>query len=385
MIYLKADTAVEVLIGPAVAVGDGFTPVTNLVLTSADEAELIKYNQATTLTGAAITNALAALTSAVDGYYSLELTTGETNTEGPLWIVIQDDSLILPLRHEYMVVSANVYDSLFAVAATDQLQVDVVEQVGTTVPAPATNGIPDVNVREWLDTGVAAATAGTPDVNATRWNNGAIPAQGVTGVPEVNITHQVDTVVPAPATAGIPDVNVREWLDNAVAAANAGVPNVNVTEQVGTTVPTPAVTGVPDVNLTHHVDVAASVTNSELDVNVGQVIGTAPTLTGTNIDVNIATTDDIDLSATQKASVNTEVDSALDTTIVELTQGVPATTPTVRTALMLLYMALRNKLDVATVATDTLEIHNDAGTRITQKLLTDDGTDYSEAKMISGA
>ena len=89
-----------------------------------------------------------------------------------------------------------------------------------------------------------------------------------------------------------------------------------------------------------------------------------------------------DLSAAQ---VNTEVDSALDTAIAELSQGVPATTPTVRTALMLMYMALRNKLDVPTVATDTLEIHNDAGTRITQKLLTDDGTDYSEAKMISGA
>ena len=136
MIYLKADTAVEVLIGPAVAVGDGFTPVTTLVLTTADEAELIKYNTTTTLTGAAITNVMAALTSAVDGYYSLELTTGETDTEGPLWLVIQDDSLILPIRMEYMVVNANVYDSLFAVAATDALQVDVIEIEGAaTIPA----------------------------------------------------------------------------------------------------------------------------------------------------------------------------------------------------------------------------------------------------------
>ena len=50
-----------------------------------------------------------------------------------------------------------------------------------------------------------------------------------------------------------------------------------------------------------------------------------------------------------------------------------------------MYMAMRNKLDVATVATDTLEVHNDAGTRIAQKLLSDDGADYSEAKMITGA
>ena len=90
-------------------------------------------------------------------------------------------------------------------------------------------------------------------------------------------------------------------------------------------------------------------------------------------------------NATALASINAEVDTALDTTVAELSQGVPTATPTMRTGMMLMYMTLRNKLDVATVATDTLEIHNDAGTRITQKLLTDDGTDYSEAKMTSGA
>ena len=80
-----------------------------------------------------------------------------------------------------------------------------------------------------------------------------------------------------------------------------------------------------------------------------------------------------------------EINAASDAAIAELSQGVPTATPTVRTGLMLLYMALRNKLDVATSGTDTLEIHNSAGTRITQKLLTDSGGDYSEAKMISGA
>lgn len=85
------------------------------------------------------------------------------------------------------------------------------------------------------------------------------------------------------------------------------------------------------------------------------------------------------------ANINAEADTALDTTIAELSQGVPATNPTMRTAVMLMYMALRNKLDVATSGTDTLEIHNDAGTRIAQKLLTDDGSDYSEAKITSGA
>ena len=85
------------------------------------------------------------------------------------------------------------------------------------------------------------------------------------------------------------------------------------------------------------------------------------------------------------ANVLTQINAALDTAISELSQGVPTTTPTVRTALMLMYMAMTNKFDVQTSGTDAIEIHNAAGTRIAQKLITDDGSDYSAAKMISGA
>ena len=62
----------------------------------------------------------------------------------------------------------------------------------------------------------------------------------------------------------------------------------------------------------------------------------------------------------------------------------PTATPTVRTALMLLYMAMRNQLKTQTSGTDALEIYNDAGTKIASKALTDDGSDYVEDKMISG-
>jgi hypothetical protein len=84
--------------------------------------------------------------------------------------------------------------------------------------------------------------------------------------------------------------NVTEWIGTAAATPTvAGVPEVDVTHQGGGAIPAPAVTGVPDVNMTHHVDVAASVTNSELAVNVGQIIGTAPSLTTGDIDVNVST------------------------------------------------------------------------------------------------
>ena len=83
------------------------------------------------------------------------------------------------------------------------------------------------------------------------------------------------------------------------------------------------------------------------------------------------------------AEVNAEVVDCLGTdTLSELAQGVPASTPTIKTAIMLLYMALRNKVDVDA---DWKEVHSDDGTLICKKALSDDATTYSEAKMVSGA
>ncbi len=92
----------------------------------------------------------------------------------------------------------------------------------------------------------------------------------------------------------------------------------------------------------------------------------------------------ISWNATALAAINTEVDGALDTAISELGVAEPTATPTVRTAIMLMYMAMRNKLVVQTSGTDALEIYNTAGTIICKKLLTDDGSDYIEAKTVTG-
>jgi hypothetical protein len=86
-------------------------------------------------------------------------------------------------------------------------------------------------------------------------------------------------------------------------------------------------------------------------------------------------------NASWDAEVESEVNDAIDTVISELGVAAPTATPTLRTGLMLLYMALRNKTVVQTSGTDALEIYNDAGTKIAAKLLTDDGSDYTEAEM----
>lgn len=111
---LRQSTQIKVVIGPVVAVGDGFTPVTTLSLGSADEAEIIKSDSGTVTDISAAT--FAAITSA-DGYYNLTLTTSHTDTVGLMTVLINDDSLCLPVKATFQVIEEAVYDALYAASA----------------------------------------------------------------------------------------------------------------------------------------------------------------------------------------------------------------------------------------------------------------------------
>lgn len=134
---LRANTQVKVIIGPAVAVGDGFTPVTTLDLSTADEAELFKHDAAGVTSIAAAT--FAAIANA-DGYYNLTITAALSDTEGLLTVTINDDSLILPIIARFMVLSEAAWDSKY-IAKDD--------------------GFMDVNIK----------TVGRADTNETAANN----------------------------------------------------------------------------------------------------------------------------------------------------------------------------------------------------------------------
>ncbi len=111
--HLRQSTERIVRIGPVVAVGDGFVPVTTLDVSTADEAELLKDTGGVVdISGATF----AAITTA-DGYYNLTLTTSFTDTVGPLTVLIHDDSLCLPVRHNFEVIEENVYDAIYASSA----------------------------------------------------------------------------------------------------------------------------------------------------------------------------------------------------------------------------------------------------------------------------
>lgn len=122
MQILRADTLIKVIIGPVVDIADGYTPINTLSLSLADVAEIMKHN------ASAVTDISAntfTQISGMSGYYNLTISASQLDTEGMLTIGINDNSLCYPVKHEFMVVNANVYDSLYSAAATDYLQVDI--------------------------------------------------------------------------------------------------------------------------------------------------------------------------------------------------------------------------------------------------------------------
>jgi len=147
MQFLKQSTQVVVTVGPFVDVGDGFTPQIDISLSTADEAELLKHASTSVVSMSAATWVPVA---SCRGYYSLTLTTSATDTVGLLTIIVQDDSDCLPVRQDYMVVNANVYDSLYAAATTDYLQVDGLQLGGSTQSA--------TDLKDFADAGYDPAT-----------------------------------------------------------------------------------------------------------------------------------------------------------------------------------------------------------------------------------
>jgi hypothetical protein len=127
-IWLKEDTATTIVIGPFVDETDGKTAETALTISQAD---VLVWKQGGTSFNAK--NEGTAATHRSNGIYTVPLDATDTSTPGQL-IVSVHESGALPVRHDFMVVPAHVYDGLMAASGTDYLQVDV-RQVNSTSEA----------------------------------------------------------------------------------------------------------------------------------------------------------------------------------------------------------------------------------------------------------
>lgn len=233
---LRQSTQVVVRIGPAVAVGDGFTPVTTLALGSADEAELLKAAGAATVSLAGAT--FAAITGA-DGWYDLTLTTSHTDTIGTLEVVINDDSLILPIHARFQVVEEAAYDSFFAASAAPATAAGVsaveadTQDIQARLPAVLVSGRIDASVGSYpgntAQTGDAFARLGAPAGVSVSADIAAIEAQtddigvagaGLTALGDVRLAN-LDAAVSSRAAPGDAMDLVADALDATALATSA--------------------------------------------------------------------------------------------------------------------------------------------------------------------
>lgn len=124
MRYLKQSTSVDVPIGPFLDETDGRTAETALTITQPDIR--LKKNGANW----AQKNAAQTLSHEENGFYEVTLDATDTGTLGLLRLAVFESGA-LPVWEDFMVVTANVFDSLFS---TDVLDVSVTQVNGTTAP-----------------------------------------------------------------------------------------------------------------------------------------------------------------------------------------------------------------------------------------------------------
>lgn len=135
MRVLRENTATRVTVGPFIDVGDGYTPELALTATNehltfvVDDAGVptLVLDAVATVAGA---NDLVHITNDNAGYYDLELTAAQTNYTGRAVLSINYLTDHLPVFHEFQIVSANVYDSLYTDG--DLLQADATQISGST-------------------------------------------------------------------------------------------------------------------------------------------------------------------------------------------------------------------------------------------------------------
>jgi hypothetical protein len=385
MLFLRQGATHKVLIGPVVAVGDGFTPVTTLALNTADEAEALVHDSATVVDISAYTFAAVAT---ANGYYVLTLQSGISGTVGHMTVLINDDSLCLPVKAEFTVLEEAVYDAFYAASATGVPAAGALEATAqsiltdTAVIGSTGQGLTSLatqasvnTIDDFLDTEIAAITAAV-----------------ITNAAGVDIA--ADIIALKAETAAIL-VDTGTTLDAALAVVDANVDAILV--DTGTTlqaevdaIQAAVITNAAGVDIAADIIALKAETAAILaDTDVIGAAGAGLTALATQTSVN--TIDDfldteiaailVDTGTTLDAKI-TSILSLLDDARAEPGQGAPAVNPDAMTKIDFLYKAWRNK---HTQTATEYALYDDAGTTVDQKAaVSDDATMFTRAEVATG-
>lgn len=129
--------------------------------------------------------------SVADAYGMMKVTldTTDTATVGTLDVLFAKAATYLPVHKTFMVLPANVYDSLMG---TDLLDVNAAQWLGTAIVAPAVAGTPDVNAKQIGGTAQTGNDVGA-DVNEILIDTAVIGALGA-GLTAIASQASVDAV-----------------------------------------------------------------------------------------------------------------------------------------------------------------------------------------------
>lgn len=210
-LWLKQSTAVNIKLGQFVDKTDGVTPETALSFT----AKVSKNGGAL-----AARNSATAIAHDADGYYTVELDATDTNTLGRLRVTATDSSNALGVWQDFMVVPANVYDSL--VGGSDKLDVNVEEWNATSVPAEHTAGYPIVTIKDGTGTGEIDTASGVVQANVVQISGDSVAADNAEaffdGTGYAGTGNTIPTVTSVTNTV---NANVTQISGDSAAADNA--------------------------------------------------------------------------------------------------------------------------------------------------------------------
>lgn len=183
MFFLKEDTAADIKLGPFVDKTDGVTYETGMAaaMDHADTGVRLSKN------GGAFADRHEGTEPVYDafGYYLVKLDTTDTNTPGTLKVIFGAAATCLPCEANFQIVSANVYDSLFAAATTDYLDVQVKAIDANAITATAINADAITNakiaddaiaVENIKDGAITAAKIAADAIELAKIKDGAISA-----------------------------------------------------------------------------------------------------------------------------------------------------------------------------------------------------------------
>lgn len=405
MNLLKQSTAATIKLGPFVDSTDGVTPETGLTISQAD-IRLSKNGGAF-----AQSNNIAGAVHDENGWYGIPLDTTDTGTLGRLQVAVYESGA-LPCFSDFMVVPANVYDSL--VAGTDVLTADVTQIGGVTQSAtdlkdfaddgydPTTNKIQGVVLTDTCTT-LTGHTAQTGDSFARL----GAPAGASIAADLVVIDNFVDDLEGrlTAARAG--------YLDNLSAGAVALEATLTTMKQkaagafdretdslealrdrgdaawiTATGFATAAVCTEARLAELDAANLITDVANVKTDtaailIDTAEIGAAGAGLTALG-DARIANLDATVSTRATPAQVNTEVVDVLTVdTIAEMAQGAPPSAPTMQQIINYLYRMWRNK--ITTTAT-TISLYDDAGAVVlTKSTISDDGTTFTKGEHVTGA